>query len=342
MTIQALVTLVFESAIGAQLALFSLFLLSNHRRGPALFLLAGLSAALSAMVSANLLISAAGWDRLGDAVLFLDLAAPPLFYLYVRQMHWPAPSMRPRDLAHLVPALAGLALWKSGAVQSVDAYVIACWAFYLVATVWLVARDLEAYAPQTLRRFIAELTAVLGVIVLLRIVMAVQASRGMPFQAGLPYSIVLGTLLLVTGRLLFAALRYPNLLSTPGSYVKYASAAAETGGGLEQRFADLMREQRPFLNPDLTLAEVAVMLGAPARQVSQFVNTRFKTNVPALLNQLRVQEAARLLSGEPDKAIKIVMFEAGFKSKSIFNREFQRCMGTSPSVYRRDAARDTH
>jgi AraC-like DNA-binding protein len=75
----------------------------------------------------------------------------------------------------------------------------------------------------------------------------------------------------------------------------------------------------------------------PARQVSQLVNARFKTNVSAFINQHRVQEAARLLCEEPDKPIKVVMFESGFKSKSIFNREFQRRMGKSPSEHRAGA-----
>jgi AraC-like DNA-binding protein len=36
-----------------------------------------------------------------------------------------------------------------------------------------------------------------------------------------------------------------------------------------------------------------------------------------------------------EKAIKAVMFASGFKSKSIFNREFQRCLGVSPTEFRR-------
>jgi AraC-like DNA-binding protein len=31
------------------------------------------------------------------------------------------------------------------------------------------------------------------------------------------------------------------------------------------------------------------------------------------------------------------MFESGFRSKSIFNREFQRCQGVSPTEFRRNA-----
>ncbi len=331
-----LAALALESAISAQLVLFCIFLLSNHLRGPALSLLAGLSGTLAAMAGANLLASAAGGPRLGDAVLFLDLVAPALVYLYVRQIRWPAPALHGTDLLHVLPATAGLTAWKAGLLSSMDVYVILCWTGYLAIAGYRFVRDLDAYQPRMLRRFIVELLAALGAITALRVVMALQALEGRPFRDGAPYLVVLAATLAVTCRLLFTALRYPNLLSLPGSYARYAAPKAQDTA-LEQRLAALLRDRKPYLNPDLTLAEIALMLDVPARQVSQLVNARFKTNVSAFINQHRVQEAARLLCEEPDKPIKVVMFESGFKSKSIFNREFQRRMGKSPSEHRAGA-----
>ena len=103
--------------------------------------------------------------------------------------------------------------------------------------------------------------------------------------------------------------------------------------GLESLF----RERRPHRDPDLTLGDViGSLLGVSARDLSQLVNSRFGVNFPAFMNQLRVREAALLLVGVGDKPIKVVMFESGFKSKSVFNREFQRYLGVSPTEFRKN------
>jgi AraC-like DNA-binding protein len=54
------------------------------------------------------------------------------------------------------------------------------------------------------------------------------------------------------------------------------------------------------------------------------------------INQRRAAFAAELLAAS-DKPIKVIMFESGFRSKSTFNREFQRCFSRSPSEFRRQS-----
>ena len=57
-------------------------------------------------------------------------------------------------------------------------------------------------------------------------------------------------------------------------------------------------------------------------------------NVPACLNKCRIEEAVRILLESPEKPVKMVMFVAGFISKNLFHREFQRNMGISPTGFR--------
>src|SRR5437764_7191125 len=84
-----LVAFALEAAISAEMLLFTGFLLTSRRRSAAMYLLAGLSLTWAGMIAGNLLMDAAGWPQLADLVLFLDLLAPPLFYLYVRHVHDP-------------------------------------------------------------------------------------------------------------------------------------------------------------------------------------------------------------------------------------------------------------
>lgn len=98
----------------------------------------------------------------------------------------------------------------------------------------------------------------------------------------------------------------------------------------------LMREKQLFRDPDLTLNRIARRAGIPARQISGAVNRLEGRNVSQLVNGYRIEAAKRLLA-ETDMPVTTVMFEAGFQTKSNFNREFLRTTGSSPSDFRRSA-----
>lgn len=95
----------------------------------------------------------------------------------------------------------------------------------------------------------------------------------------------------------------------------------------------LMRERRLYTDADLDLGRLARRLSLPARRLSQAINRVHGVSVSHYVNGLRIAEARRLL-GETDLPVTRVMMEAGFLTKSNFNREFRRLTGTSPSEWR--------
>lgn len=99
----------------------------------------------------------------------------------------------------------------------------------------------------------------------------------------------------------------------------------------------LMAERRLFTDTDLDLGRLARRLGLPARRLSQAINRAHGISVSHYVNDLRVAEAQRLLAGS-DLPVTRVMLEAGFLTKSNFNREFRRVTGTSPTAWRREGA----
>lgn len=95
----------------------------------------------------------------------------------------------------------------------------------------------------------------------------------------------------------------------------------------------LMAERRLYGDAGLNLGKLARRLGLPARTVSQAVNRVHGTSVSQYVNNFRVAEACRLLS-TTDLPVTRIVFEAGFMTKSNFNREFLRVTGTSPTAFR--------
>lgn len=104
-----------------------------------------------------------------------------------------------------------------------------------------------------------------------------------------------------------------------------------------QELENALTTRTLFLDPDLSLQGLARKTGIPARQISRAINRVRGCNVSQWINGFRIQHAQRLLV-QSDAPVTQIMLEAGFSTKSNFNREFTRVSGMSPGDYRRAAA----
>ncbi|WP_429929761.1 helix-turn-helix domain-containing protein [Agrobacterium vitis] len=111
-------------------------------------------------------------------------------------------------------------------------------------------------------------------------------------------------------------------------------SASEEDAQIASALAAMMVEKQLYKDVDLNLGRLARRLGLPARSVSNAVNRVHSMSVSQYVNNQRVSEACRLLR-ESDEPITSIVFEAGFMTKSNFNREFLRVTGQSPSAWRR-------
>jgi AraC-like DNA-binding protein len=332
-------SLALEAAIAAQLVVLTVSLLSRPRKSkPALWLLAGITGSIGFMMATNGLMQGGGWLRLADVNLFVELLLPPGIYLYVRQFRRPAPALRWTDSAHAVPASIGILIWETGWANSMDFYVIACWLGYLAAAFIFVRINAEDFVSASIRRYLTIFLCLAALVGVFRMTVVFNLPQAGSFREGVPYLLLLACLLLTTCQVLYTALRHPELLNASGVPLKYAVSGAtedelaKLGGRLER----LLNSEKPYLDPDLSLSQLAAHLGASTRHVSQLINTRFGMNFHAYMNYRRILVASESLNAEKSKqvAIKSIMYGSGFKSKSVFNREFHRHFRMSPTEYR--------
>jgi AraC-like DNA-binding protein len=96
----------------------------------------------------------------------------------------------------------------------------------------------------------------------------------------------------------------------------------------------LMTQKRVFLDPDLNLARLSRKALIPSRQISAAINRSTGKNVSQYVNDFRIAEACQRLTAG-GASVTEVMFEAGFQTKSNFNREFRRVTGTTPQEWRK-------
>ena len=97
---------------------------------------------------------------------------------------------------------------------------------------------------------------------------------------------------------------------------------------------NLLVDQRLFADSNLNLQKLARKAGYPPRAISRVVNQLTGQNVSQWVNSSRIDAACDVLQ-HPEMSVTEAMNEAGFVTKSNFNREFKRVTGLSPSEWRR-------
>ena len=97
-----------------------------------------------------------------------------------------------------------------------------------------------------------------------------------------------------------------------------------------------MESKKPFLNPELTLIDLADEVGMSRNQLSEVINSGTGNNFYYFINNYRVEEIKRLIKEDTKKKYTLLALanEAGFNSKSTFNSIFKKVTGLTPSRYR--------
>lgn len=90
-----------------------------------------------------------------------------------------------------------------------------------------------------------------------------------------------------------------------------------------------------YLDPDLTIRQLAEETGIHEKLISRAVNTIFQCNFSEYINRFRINQSLTLIHSEKDLSIKEIMFESGFNSRSVFNTSFKQKTGDTPSDYRK-------
>lgn len=97
----------------------------------------------------------------------------------------------------------------------------------------------------------------------------------------------------------------------------------------------IMMDYKLFLNPDLSLKDLASYLELPANYVSQLLNLGFQKNFSEYVNTFRVNEFKERVLLKENKGLTImaVAYDSGFNSKTVFNTFFKKIEGITPNMY---------
>ena len=120
---------------------------------------------------------------------------------------------------------------------------------------------------------------------------------------------------------------------------KYSSSSlkAEDALKVKRELEQHMAANKPYLNPELSLSQLAAELNLSPHHLSQVINEHFGRNFFDFVNWYRVQEVKERLTAQEFSHLSVlgIAFDAGFNSKSAFNRVFKNVEGETPTQFKK-------
>ena len=105
---------------------------------------------------------------------------------------------------------------------------------------------------------------------------------------------------------------------------------------LAVRLEQKMSQDKLYLNPKLTITDVATAIGTNKTYLSNYLNNTLNTSFFDYINTFRINEACRIIEMMPERgriSMSVVAQKSGFNSLSSFHRYFENLKGISPKSY---------
>lgn len=131
----------------------------------------------------------------------------------------------------------------------------------------------------------------------------------------------------------FHLVRNPFFFQLSQGVYDRSTLRTEVINTLDKNLDGLMEEEKPHLNPQLKLGELAERLNVSTHQLSQFLNQRRQTTFNEMINSLRVEYSKKLLTSTSSTVLAVAL-DSGFSSQANFIRIFKKETGVTPSQFR--------
>jgi AraC-like DNA-binding protein len=279
-----------------------------------------------------------GYGLQGIGLLTLAFATimPPLVYAGVRRLGADSPRRWPALLAfYSFPAviIAVLVVVWPKAIDIAMILISVAYAFALLWLVWAgpdVLRLASFEAAQPAHRAVVFAAAALCFSAMIDALVLFDFEWTHGAHTGMIVSIANLLGLFMLGIAAAAASR--NSTPAETSEIEPPYDPAEDKDTIA-KIQELMQEKKLYRDADLSLQRLARKAGIPSRRISTAINRTMAKNVSQYVNDYRIAEACRLLA-ETDQSVTEIMLEAGFQTKSNFNREFRRVTDMTPGAWR--------
>lgn len=259
----------------------------------------------------------------------------PLFYLYIKYFKTES-GVQIWEVVHLVPGILILILsyyltlenfWYQSGYSSLLYYSVI---YILLANLTLFYR-FKSFDKKDLTWLIS---LTLGITLFLVAYFSNYILQTNSYiTAPILYSIVVYCLS-------FLILKYQSIFNEDHakktSSYKYLNLSEEKAHEHKTVIVDIMRGERPYMDPDFTLSRLSEMTSIPGYILSYLFSNFFDMKFNDFINKYRIDEAKIKLRDPKYAHLKIssLAYDCGFNSLSAFNSAFKKFTNTTPSQFR--------
>lgn len=300
----------------------------------------------------------------------------PVFYLYVLSVCYSDFKLKPKHLLHLLPfLLANLILvprfYVVDAISKINfiknyqsqfeiqfnhilihLQLIA----YIIAVFMVLRKAKKLYLENCAGTNISSYNWLFQFTVVLTVLYSVAILKNIFKFSDYPYIsdwIKIGLLvfqLFIVCWYLFKALNNPSLFRSINSKLQLVSEIVSEEKNKEQltvsekefnedllKLKQYMTEEKPFLDPSLTIQDVSKGIAIPVRDLSLLINHKLDQHFYDFVNTYRIENAMSILKDATKNKVTIleILYDVGFNSKSSFNTAFKKHTGDTPTSYRK-------
>lgn len=136
---------------------------------------------------------------------------------------------------------------------------------------------------------------------------------------------------------IFSAAEAPVQLVEPKNRGEYRNSGLKEEEALKyhNELIRLMKSEKPYLEPKLSLVTLAEYLNMSPNHLSQVINQYEGKNFYDFVNQYRIEEFKERALRPENKNFSLlaIAYDSGFNSKSSFNEVFKKNVGKTPTQY---------
>lgn len=293
------------------------------------------------------LILGFGWELATLLRASIAMTLGPAIYFYYASLAGDLHSPKVRTL-HFLPALLVVGIWlfKIPLLWTLDYLILTSFTIYLAVIFRLLIgakvrlEPLAQYADAAYR-WLFTLATLIAINLLVEVCAYIEMRNGVSPQES--WALWLGAIVFLIFHamtLLLIIIRAP-LMEWMHALQDLRTSKTKTlsdgeAKAIFERWERTVAERQLYKQEGgITLEQAGRILVIPARQISQAINRIYGGSFSQYLNDCRVKAAQALLIEQGDIPITTLMLDAGFSTKSNFNKEFQRVTGISPSEYRK-------
>lgn len=104
---------------------------------------------------------------------------------------------------------------------------------------------------------------------------------------------------------------------------------------LMKRINDIMEREKPFLDSDLKLSDLAATIGTNRSIISSCINSQMGCSFTQYVNTFRTEYAKRIIRQYPDRKMSDIYVESGFANETSFFRTFKAMTGMTPMEWKK-------